>query len=332
MTGESKVNRRSILQLGLAASAALASANSRALSQSGFPTRPLRLVVPFPAGGPDDLLGRTFAQRAGELLGQPMIVENRPGGETSIGAAEVARAKPDGYSILLGGSPTHVLTPARMAKPPYDPVKDFTQLAVTGRQPLCLSVSPKSSAKSLSDIIRMAKASPGKLNYAETSSSVRLAAELFKIRAGNLDIVAVPYRGIAPALQDVLGGRIELLPAVAGAVSKYHQEGVLRVLAVLSDKRVASLPDVPTAIESGVADLQLWTFNLLCTTAGTPTPIVDQLYQATHQVLREEAFVQFLRSHGIEPVTDSTPASATQFVMEQIKVLTPLIHATRGKT
>jgi len=142
----------------------------------------------------------------------------------------------------------------------------------------------------------------------------------------------VPYRGLAPALQDVLGGRIELLPAVAGAVSKYHQEGIIRVLAVLSDKRVASLPDVPTAIESDMTDLQLWTFSVLCTTAGTPASIVDQLYQATHRVLRDEAFVQFQRSHGIEPVTDSTPATAAQFVMEQIKFLTPLIHATREKT
>ena len=137
-----------------------------------------------------------------------MIVENKPGGETSIGAADVARAKPDGYSILLGGSPTHVLTPARMAKPPYDPIKDFAQLAVTGMQPLVPFGRPTFPAKTLGELINMAKASPGKLNYAETSSSVRLAAELFKLRAGNLDIVAVPYRGFAPALQDVLGGRI----------------------------------------------------------------------------------------------------------------------------
>ena len=326
------MNRRSVLQLGLATSTAYTLGGSSTFGQRGFPVRPLRLVVPFPSGGPDDLIGRTFAQQAGELLGQPMIVENKPGGETSIGAADVARARPDGYSILLGGSPTHVLTPARMTNPPYNPVKDFTQLAVTGVQPLCLSVRPDFPAKTLGDLVSMAKASPGKLNYAESSSSVRLAAELFKLRAGNLDIVAVPYRGLAPALQDVLGGRIQILPAVAGAVSKYHQEGVIRVLAVLSEKRVASLPNVPTTIESGVADLTLWTFNILCTTAGTPAEVVDRLYQVTNQVLRTEAFVKFQRSHGIEPVTDSTTASAAQFVMEQIKALTPLIVATREKT
>jgi tripartite-type tricarboxylate transporter receptor subunit TctC len=325
------MNRRRMLQLGVAASTGVALGCSRSFAQAEFPERPLRLVVPFPAGGPDDLIGRTYAQRAGELLGQPMIVENKPGAATAIGAADVARAKPDGYSLLLGGSPTHVVTPA-MNNTPYDPIKDFAQLAITGIQPYCLSVSAQSPAKTLGDLISMAKESPGQLNYAETSSSIRLAAELFKLRAGNLNIVAVSYRGFAPAMQDVLGGRIQLLPSTAGAVWKYHQQGVLRVLAVLSEKRAASLPDVPTAIESGVPDLKLATFNVLCTTAGTPTPIVNRLYQATHQVLRENAFLEFQRSIGIEPVTDSTPESAAQYVKQQVEVLTPLIIATRAKT
>ena len=147
------MNRRSMLKLGLATSAAVALGRSRSFAQAKFPERPLRLVVPFPAGGPDDLIGRTFAQRAGELLGQPMIVENKPGAATAIAAADVARAKPDGYSLLLGGSPTHVVTPA-MNTTPYDPVKDFAQLAITGTQPFCLSVSPQFPAKTLGDLIR----------------------------------------------------------------------------------------------------------------------------------------------------------------------------------
>jgi tripartite-type tricarboxylate transporter receptor subunit TctC len=219
-----------------------------------------------------------------------------------------------------------------MNSTPYDPIKDLTQLAITGIQPFCLSVSAQFPAKTLGDLISMAKKSPGTLNYADTSSSIHLAAELFKLRAGNLDIVAVPYRGVAPAMQDVLGGRTQVLPSTAGAVWKYHQQGILRVLAVTSERRATSLPDVPTAIESGVPDLKLATFNVLCTTAGTPASIVDRLYQVTHQVLGEKTFVEFQRSIGIEPVTDSTPASAGQFVKEQIEVLTPLIIATRAKT
>jgi tripartite-type tricarboxylate transporter receptor subunit TctC len=320
-----------MLQLGVASSAAVVLGRSRSYAQAQFPERPLRLVVPFPAGGPDDLIGRTFAQRASELLGQPMIVENKPGASTAVGATDVARAKPDGYSLLLGGSPTHVVTPA-MNTTPYDPVKDFAQLAITGTQPFCLSVSAQFPAKTLGDLISMAKEAPGKLNYAETSTSVRLAAELFKLRAGNLDIIAVPYRGFAPAMQDVLGGRMHLLPSTAGAVWKYHQQGVLRVLAVLSAKRAASLPDVPTAIESAVPDLKLATFNVVCTTAGTPAPIINRLYQATHQILSENAFLEFQRSIGIEPVTDSTPETAARYIKEQVEVLTPLILATRAKT
>src|SRR4051812_8747314 len=190
------MNRRRLLQLGVASSAALALGRSRSFAQATFPERPLRLVVPFPAGGPDDLIGRTFAQRAGELLGQPVIVENKPGAATAVGAADVARAKPDGYSLLLGGSPTHVVTPA-MQSVPYDPIKDFAPVAITGTQPFCLSVAAQFPAKTLGDLVSMAKEAPGKLNYAETSTSVRLAAELFKMRAGNLDIVGVPYRGFA---------------------------------------------------------------------------------------------------------------------------------------
>jgi tripartite-type tricarboxylate transporter receptor subunit TctC len=325
------MNRRRILQLGVASSAAIALGRSCAFAEGEFPERPIRLVVPFPAGGPDDLIARTFAQRAGELLGQPMIVENKPGASTAVGAADVARAKPDGYSLLLGGSPTHVVTPV-MNGTPYNPTKDFTQLAITGVQPFCLSVSAQFPAKTLRDLIDMAKQSPGKLNYADTSSSIHLAAEVFKLRAGNLDIVAVSYRGVAPAMQDILGGRVQVLPSTAGAVWKYHQQGTLRVLAVMSEKRAASLPDVPTASEAGLPDLKLATFNVLCTTAGTPAPIVDKLYQVAHQVLGEKAFLEFQRSIGIEPVTDSTPASATQFVKEQIEVLTPYIIATRPKT
>jgi len=325
------MNRRRLLQYGAATSAAFAWGRSRSFAQAGFPERPIKLVVPFPAGGPDDLIGRTFAQRAGELLGQPMIVENKPGAATAIGAADVANAKPDGYTLLLGGSPTHVVTPA-MQTTTYDPVKDFTQLAITGIQPYCFSVAAQFLAKTLGDLIRMAKEAPGKLNYADTSTSIRLAAELLKLRAGNLDIVNVPYRGFAPALQDLLGGRIQLMPSTAGAVWKHHQQGVLRVLAVTSETRAASLPDVPTAIESGVPDLKLATFNVLSTAAATPGPIINRLYQAAHQVLGERAFLEFQRSIGIEPVTDSTPESAAKFIKEQVEVLTPLIIATKAKT
>src|SRR5262245_21939580 len=326
------MDRRRLLQLCLATPAVLALGRPQASAQRGFPERLLRIVVPFPPGGPDDLIARTYAQTAGDLLGQPIVVENKAGGEASIAAVDVARAAPDGSSFLLGGSPTHVLTPARMPNPPYNAERDFAQIAVVGTQPLCIAVANDSPAKTLQELIAIAKAAPGKLNYAQSSSSVRLGAEMFKIRAGNLDITAVPYRGVAPALQDVLGGRIEVLPAVAGSVSTYHREGVIRVLAVFSDKRVASMPGVPTAEEAGVPDLKVSSFNILCTTAGTPASVIATLYDATRQVLASDAFVKFLQSNGLDPVPGSNPESATRFVREQIAVLTPLIIATKEKS
>ena len=326
------MDRRSLLRLGLATSAAFALRAPRAHAQRGFPERPLRLVVPYPVGGPYDILGRMYAQKVGEILGQPMIVENKPGGETSIGAADVAHAKPDGYSLLLGGSPTHVYTPAIMAKPPYDPLKDLAQLAVTGIEATCITVSSNFAAKTLQDLTAMVKANPDKYSYGDTAPSVQLAAELYKLRSGGLDIVGIPYGGFAPALRDLLGGRIHMLPAIVGSVANYHQQGTLRILAVLAEKRLASLPDVPTAIEAGLPDLVLWTFAILCTTAGTPKPIIDRLYQATHKVLSDREFVKFQQARGIEPVTDSTPESATQFVLDQIARLTPLINSLRRKS
>lgn len=326
------MDRRTLLRLGLASSATLAFGALEARAQTGFPERPLRLVVPFPAGGPYDVVGRMYAKKMGDVLGQPMIVENKAGGETTIAAADVARARPDGYSVLFGGAPTHVYAPVILPNPPYDPVKDFTQLAVTGIETFCITVNSKFPAKTLQELGAMAKANPGKYNYGDTASSAQLSAELYKFHAGRLDIVGVPYKGFAPALKDLLGDNIQVLPALVGSVSNYHRQGSLRILAVLSEKRLASVPDVPTAIEAGLPGLVLWTFGLLCTTAGTPAPIIERLYQATHKVLSDEEFISFQRARGIEPVTDSTPESAAQFVRDQITRLTPLIKSLRRKS
>ncbi len=325
------MDRRTALRLGLGLCGMLASRSTGVQAQANFPDRPLRLVVPFPAGGPYDVLGRMFAQKASKVLGQNMIVENKAGGETSIGAADVARARPDGYSILLGGSPTHVFAPAIMAKAPYDPMRDFAQLAILGIEPLCIAVTPQFQAKTLRDLTAMVRANPNKFNYVNSAPSVRLAAEMYKMRAGNLQMVGVPYKGFAPALQDMVAGHVQVMPAIFGSVATYHQQGVLRILAVFSEKRLSTLPEIPTAIEEGIQDLVLWTFSLLCTTAGTPKPILDRLYDATHRAITDDEFVKLLRSRGIEPVADSNPESATRFVREQIERLTPLINSFRDK-
>ena len=325
------MNRRHILRRGLAASAMLTFGVSNVWSQRDFPDRPLKLVVPFPPGGPVDVIGRMYAQKMSEVLGQRVFVENKAGGETSIGAAEVARAAPDGYSLLLGGSPSHVFAPLIMAKPPYDPINDFTPLSITGIETWSIIVAANSPIKTLKDVETLAKASPGKLNYANTAPSAELAVEMFKTQAGKLDIVGVPYRGFAPAILDLVGGRVQLMPSLVGAALNYYQQKTVRVLAVFSENRLSTLPDVPTAIDAGYPDLVLWTFSMVCTTAGVPAPIVERLSQATQTALHDPGFIKFQEDRGIEPVLNSSPEAAKKFLEEQIKRLTPAILAL-GKT
>ena len=325
------MDRRTLLRQGLAASAIVAASASGALGQRAFPERPLRLVVPFPPGGPVDVIGRTFARKAAPLLGQPVVVENKAGGETSIGAADVARAAPDGYSLLLGGSPSHVFAPAIVPNPPYDAVKDFTPLSITGTETWCIIVAANSPLKTLKDVETLARTNPGKLNYGDTAPSAQLAVEMFKQQAGKLEIVGVPYRGFAPAIQDLLAGHIQVMPSLIGAALNFYKQGTVRVLAVFSEKRLPSLPDVPTAIEAGYPNLVLWTFSLLCTTAGVPAPVVQRLHEVTQKVLHDEEFINFQKDRGIEPVLDSSPESAKKFIAEQIKLLTPNIIALRQK-
>ena len=325
------MDRRRLLQHGLAASAALAMGAPNARAQRGFPERPMKLVVPFPPGGPYDVIARLYARKMGEVLGQPMVVENKAGGETSIGAADVARASPDGYTLLMGGSPTHVFAPAIMPNPPYDAMKDFTPLAVTGVETLSIIVAANSPVKTLKDLEALAKASPGKLNYGDTAPSAQLAVEMFKSQAGQLDIVGVPYRGFVPSIQDLIAGHIQVMPALVGAALNFHQQGTVRILAVFSEKRLPSLPDVPTGIEAGYPNLVLWTFSMLCTTGGVPAPVVERLHLATQKVLHDEEFIKFQKDRGIEPVLDSSPERATKFVADQIARLTPTIIALRRK-
>jgi tripartite-type tricarboxylate transporter receptor subunit TctC len=325
------MNRRQLLQRALTASAALTVGAPEVVAQRGFPERTLRLVVPFPPGGPYDVIGRLYARKMSEVLGQTMVVENKAGGETSIGAAEVARANPDGYTLLMGGSPTHVFAPAIMANPPYDAIKDFAPLAITGVETLSIIVKADSPIKSLNDLERLAKASPGKLNYGDTAPSAQLAVEMFKSQAGNLNIVGVPYRGFTPAFRDLLAGHIELMPSLVGSAANFQKQGTVRILGVFSDKRLPSVPDVPTGVESGYPNLVLWTFSMLCTTAGTPAPVIERLHQATQKVLHDPEFIKFQEDRGIQPVLDSSPQAAAKFLDKQIKELTPTIIKLRRK-
>jgi len=298
-------------------------------AQDKYPERPVRLVVPFAPGGQNDLVGRMWAQHVTLVLGQ-VIVENRGGASGIIGSAEVARAKNDGYALLLGNTTTVVINPVAMKKPQYE-AKDLAPVAVITLVPTAITVHPSLPVKSLKELIAFAKKHPGKLSYgsAGTGSITNLTGELFKIQGGDLDIVHIPYKGAGPGLTDLIAGHIPVYtPILSAAPLQYHKAGRLRMLAINSEKRVSAAPDVPTAREAGMPDMVVQNFNAILAPAGTPRTVIDQLHAATLKVMANPAFQKQLRDVGAEPVTDSSPEKAARFVQSEIKRWTPIIKRT----
>jgi tripartite-type tricarboxylate transporter receptor subunit TctC len=298
-----------------------------ASAQTKFPERPLRLVVPFAPGGVNDIVGRKYAQELTRVLGQNVIVENKGGASGSIGAADVARSKPDGHTLVIANTTTHVINQISMPNLSYHALKDFAPIAVIAVVPTGIAVHPSLPVKDLKHLIAFAKANPGKLSYgsAGTGSITNLTGELFKKLAGGLSIVHVPYKGAGPGLSDLVAGHIPMYtPTISPAPLTHHKAGRIRLLAVCADKRLQAAPDVATAIEAGLPDMVVYAFNAILTTAGSPKQTVDQLHQATLKLMAEADFQDFLRKAGAEPVTDSSPSKTTLFLQNEIKRWTPI--------
>jgi tripartite-type tricarboxylate transporter receptor subunit TctC len=318
--------------LSVAASCALAIVTLLPLAASAqklFPDRPLRLVVPFAPGGVNDIIGRKYAQEMTRVLGQTVIVENKAGASGAIGSADVARAKPDGHSLVIANTTTHVINPITMTGLSYDALKDFAPVAVITVVPTAVAVHPSVPARNLKQLVAFAKTNPGKLSYgsAGTGSITNLTGELFKKLGGRLDIVHVPYKGAGPGLQDLVAGHIPMYtPTISAAPLAYHKEGRIRMLAICSEKRLPAATDVPTVIEAGMPEMVVYAFNAILTTAATPKPAVDQLHQATMKVVAEAEFQDFLRKAGAEPVTDSSPEKTARFLRNEIARWTPIIN------
>jgi tripartite-type tricarboxylate transporter receptor subunit TctC len=320
-----KLPRRQFLYLS--AGAAALPAVSRIAQAEAYPTRPIRLVVPFPPGGAFDALGRPWAEKMKPLLAT-VFVENIGGGGSSLGAAAVARARPDGYTILLGGTLPHVNEALLKSRPLYDPVKDLDPIASVAVNFLGIAVNPSIPAKNLKDLVAYAKANPGKLSYghAGVGSTNHLTGELFKSLAGTPDIVQLPYRGAGPAIADLISGQIPMgVVAVTGQVIELHRSSKLRVLAVTSSKRLAGAPEMPTVAESGFPGLVVPASLGLLAPAGTPKLIIEQIAQATRTALAERAYQQALIEAGFEPTLDSTPEKFRQSLAADVTLWTPLV-------
>jgi tripartite-type tricarboxylate transporter receptor subunit TctC len=263
----------------------LACAPSAAGAQS-YPARPIKMVVPFPPGGPVDVSARILGQHLPRTLGQTVVIENRAGAAGSLGARAVASADPDGYSLLCGNISTLVVLPAVTNNRDYDPSKVFSPVAKISQNYEVLVVHPALSAKSVPELVAHARANPGKLNYGSAGhgNATHLAAELFKLRTG-VDIVHVPYKGASDAVTGVLGGQVQMFFGDIGGTLPLLRDGALRALAVSSERRNALLPDVPTMMESGVPDYVVLTYIGVVAPAGTPENIIRKLNAAINESL-----------------------------------------------
>jgi len=319
--------------LHLAAGAAAPPTISRIARAQAYPARPIRLVIPFPPGGAFDAVGRPLADRMKPVLGT-MVIENIGGGGGSLGVAAVARARPDGHTLALGGTITHVNEVLLKNRPQYDAVKDLDPIAGVAVNVLCIAVHPSIPAQDLKEFIAYAKARPGKLSYghAGVGSIQHLTGELFKSLAGTPEIVQVPYRGTGPLITDVLAGQVQMgTPGVTAQVIELHRAGKMRVLAATSPTRLAAAPDIPTATEQGFPGLTVIGSLGLLAPAGTPTGIIEQIAHATRTIVAEPAFRQLLIIAGIEPSPDSNPEKFRQSLAADVALWAPVVKALQLK-
>jgi tripartite-type tricarboxylate transporter receptor subunit TctC len=309
--------RRMILALAvLTLAAVLMPVGARAQT---YPTNPIRLVVPFAPGGGADLMARILADPLSKRLGQPIVIENKPGGGATLGADLVAKAAPDGYTLLWTTPGPQITNPYLMPKLPYDPFRDFTAVATVVTAVNVLVVTPRLPVKSVSELIAYAKANPGKLNFssAGVGASSHLSGELFKMMAG-IDIVHVPYRGSGPSLQDLLAGNVQMAIDTVAVLLPHIQSGALRGLAVATPQRNPSLPDLPPIADT-LPGFDGSSINYINGPAGLPQPIVERLNREINAVLSDPEVRKRMEVAGFTPIVESQPALVRRIAEEQEK-------------
>jgi tripartite-type tricarboxylate transporter receptor subunit TctC len=289
-----------------------------ALAEAAYPNRTIKMIVPYPAGGTTDLLGRMVADQIQSGLGAAVIVENKPGAGTTLGADQVARSEPDGYTLLIATSTTLAINKTLYKKLPYDPVKDFTPIALVAGVPFALIINPQIPAKTLPEFIAYAKAHPGlAFGSAGNGSPQHLGAEMLKAAAG-IDVRHVSYRGSIPAMLDVIAGHIPFMVVDLQPALPQIREGSVRVLGVTTARRVAAAPDIPTLAEGGLAGFELVAWQGIVAPAGLPRPIVDQLAAQIGKLVADPATKDKLVKIALEPLPGSTPDSFAAYVKSEV--------------
>jgi len=315
---------RTFLVFALLAFASLARAED-------YPSKPIRFVVPYPAGGPLDTVARLLGQKVSESLKQPVIVDNRPGAGGNIGADFVAKSAPDGYTILMGAVATHAINPTLYGHIPYDPVADFIPITQVASTPNVLVVNPSVPAKDVREFVAYAKANPGKLNFGSgsTGSAGHLAGELFKTMAG-VDMTHVPYKGAGPAMQDLVAGQIQLMFDNLASSLGQIRAGKVRPLAVTTAKRTSLAPELPTIAESGLPGFDINTWFGVFAPARTPQPVVDRLYTEFTRALAMPDVRQKMVDLGAEPVGNK-PAEFAAYIRSEKDKYARVIKASGAK-
>jgi tripartite-type tricarboxylate transporter receptor subunit TctC len=298
-----------------------------ALAQ-GYPSRTIKMIVPYPAGGTTDLLGRMVADQLKNGLGATVVVENKPGAGTVLGADQVAKSDADGYTLLMATSTTLAINKTLYKKLPYDPVKDFTPIALVAGVPFALIINPDIPAKTLSEFIAYAKSKPG-LAYgsAGNGSPQHLAAEMLKT-AAQIDIRHVPYRGSIPAMLDVIAGHIPFMVVDLQPALQQIKEGKVRVLGVTAPTRVAAAPDIPTIAEGGLKGYELVAWQGVVAPAGTPRAVVDQLAGQINRLMADPATQEKLTAISLTPLPPSTPDGFAAYVKAEVDRWAPVVKAS----
>jgi tripartite-type tricarboxylate transporter receptor subunit TctC len=319
------VGRRAILTAAGVAALVPTFSQAQTASTGAFPSKPVRVVVPYTPGGTNDVMARALGQKLQEMWSQPVVVENKPGAAGNIGASEVARAEPDGHTLLLTNININSMNPALIDRMPFDPQKDLAPISLLGTSALALVVHPSVPPNNTQELIAYLKKRPGQLSYASSGngSPQHLSAEMFKAMTGTR-VLHIPYRGAAPAVADVLAGQLEMTVGVVNQLIPHIRAGRLKALGVTSKKRQPSLPDVPTLDESGVPGYESEIWLGLCAPAATPAPIIRQINAAVHKVLAMPDVVARLNGQGMD-VLISTPEQMRQRAADDLVRWTRII-------
>lgn len=321
-------SRRHALQALAGVAAATIASSIRAQS---YPSRPVTIVVPFPPGGPTDITARRLAAALSSQFGQQFVIDNKPGAGGTVGTAFVAKAQPDGYTLLWGGTSTIAVAPSLYRNLTYEPLKDFLPVSLAASGPLLLAGTPSLPANNLKELITLARAAPSKLNFASagTGTSTHLTGELFKARA-NIDIVHVPYKGGGPALNDVLGGQVQLIFDTLAIILPHVKSGKLRAFAVTSANRHPLIPDIPTVAESGFPGFESTVWFGMLAPAKTPREVVTRLSAEMRSAAARPDLQETFSSQGFDTVSN-TPDAFAELIRSETAKWTEVVRVSSSK-